>query len=126
MALLGASLAFACFAGAGLVAKQRSYLYLGSILSSGLSFLLLASLANIFFRSELLFDVGLYIGLAIMCGFVVFDTQIIIHKAEQGSRDVCGHASELFVDFVGIFVRILAILMKNREKESSKKKSRRS
>ncbi len=120
-ALLGTSLLFACFSGTGLVSKQRSYLYLGGILSSGLSFLLLVSLVDIFIRSELLFDVRLYIGLALMCGFLIFDTQMIIEKAEHGSNDVCGHAAELFVDFVAIFIRVLAILLKKREKEDREK-----
>ena len=48
---VGTAIAFGCFSGAAIIAKRREYLYLGGLLSSGLSFfsgcsLLLQSLAT--------------------------------------------------------------------------------
>jgi len=42
-----------------LVAKRRSMLYLGGVLSTGLSWMFLASVANMFLRSSFVFDVQL-------------------------------------------------------------------
>ncbi|NXI94265.1 BI1 inhibitor, partial [Psophia crepitans] len=46
---------------------------------------------------------NLYLGLMIMCGFVLFDTQLIIEKAESGDKDYIWHCIDLFLDFVNIF-----------------------
>lgn len=45
-----------------------------------------------------------------MCGFVLFDTQLIIEKRRMGSKDFVQHALELFIDFIGMFRRLVVIL----------------
>ncbi|NWS13004.1 BI1 inhibitor, partial [Pachyramphus minor] len=86
-AFLGTATIFACFSLSALYARRRSYLYLGGFLLSGLSLLLLSSLVNAFVRSTWVFTANLYVALMIMCGFVLFDTQLIIEKAENGDKD---------------------------------------
>lgn len=112
-AFLGTVAVFACFSGAAVVAKRRSYLYLGGMLGSAVSLMLLLGLANMFLRSDSFLLVQLYGGLLLFSGYVIFDTQVILERAESGSKDVVGHAATLFVDFVAIFVRLLIILMRN-------------
>lgn len=47
---------------------------------------------------------------------MIFDTQLVVEKASLGDRDFAWHAMELFIDFVGIFVRICIILLRNKQK----------
>ncbi|KAI7795560.1 probable Bax inhibitor 1 [Triplophysa rosa] len=120
-AFLGTSVIFTCFTLSALYAQRRSYLFLGGTLMSGLTVLLLVSLFNMFFSSALLFKVHVYLGLAVMCGFVLFDTQLIIEKAEMGDKDYIWHCVDLFMDFVAIFRKLLIILALN-EKDKKKEK----
>uniref|UniRef100_K7F408 Transmembrane BAX inhibitor motif containing 6 n=1 Tax=Pelodiscus sinensis TaxID=13735 RepID=K7F408_PELSI len=86
-AFLGTAVIFSCFSLSALYARRRSFLYLGGVLLSGLLLMLLFSVVNIFVGSTWLFTANLYLGLMVMCGFVLFDTQLIIEKAESGDKD---------------------------------------
>lgn len=121
-ALMLTSVVFACFTGAALFAPDGKYLYLGGSLLSGLSSLMFLGLLNIFFRSQLLFQAHLYIGLAIFCGFIMFDTQVIIEKARRGDRDFIAHSLDLFIDFIQIFRKVLILLMQKEQGKEQKKK----
>ncbi|KAF2362398.1 Bax inhibitor 1-related [Trinorchestia longiramus] len=121
-ALLGTAVVFACFSLAALYAPRGKFLYLGGTLMSVLSTLVFLSLMNIFFASRLIFQANLYIGLAVMCGFVVYDTQLIIEKRRFGNDDFIMHGLELFIDFLAIFKRLLVILT---DKEAQNKRSKR-
>jgi len=119
-AFLGATSIFACFTAASLFSKKRSLLYLGGMLGSVLTIMLVLSLANMFFfRSVAYFYAELYIGLLVFSAYVAFDTQCIIVRAEEGDRDYIMHAQSLFIDFVQLFIRLLVIL---NDKESRKKR----
>lgn len=120
-AFLATSVIFTCFTLSALYAQRRSYLFLGGTLMSGLSILLLLSFLNMFVGSIMLFKAYVYIGLAIMCGFVLFDTQLIIEKAETGDKDYIWHCVDLFLDFVTIFRKLMVILAMN-EKDKKKEK----
>jgi len=117
-AFFGTVCVFVCFSASALFAERRSYLFLGGFLGSMLMNLFVLGLLNIFFRSPLIFNIILYGGLLVFCGFVCFDTQLIIEKASQGHKDVIWDSLELFIDFARIFVRLLIIL--SRDKDSKK------
>lgn len=126
-ALMGTTMIFACFTASSLAAKRRSYLYLGGVLSSIMSFMFLASLMNMFFASAGMWQLQLYVGLGVFCGYVLFDTQMIVEKAAGGDKDHIKHALELFIDFVEIFYRLVIILMKNaqeKNREDNRRKRR--
>ncbi|CAH8443320.1 unnamed protein product [Dicrocoelium dendriticum] len=74
---------------------------------------------NLFLRSPAIYQAELYIGFAIFCGFVVFDTQLIIEKRKSGDTDFVWHALDLFIDFIEIFRHLLIILNSKRVSISS-------
>ncbi|KAM9760693.1 bax inhibitor 1 isoform 2-T2 [Dama dama] len=120
-AFMGTAMIFTCFTLSALYARRRSYLFLGGILMSAMSLMLLSSLGNLFFGSVWLFQANLYLGLVVMCGFVLFDTQLIIEKAENGDKDYIWHCVDLFLDFVTLFRKLMMILAMS-EKDKKKKK----
>ncbi|XP_036605937.1 bax inhibitor 1-like [Trichosurus vulpecula] len=118
---LGRAMIFSCFTLSALYARHRSYLFLGGILMSAMSLMLFSFLGNLFFGSFWLFQANLYVRLVVMCGFVLFDTQLIIEKAENGDKDYIWHCVDLFLDFVTLFRKLLMILTMN-EKDKKKEK----
>jgi len=120
-AFLVSATIFGCFTGASLMAPDGKYLYLGGTLMSGLSTLMWLGLLNIFFRSQLLFQAHIWIGLAVFCGFIMFDTQMIIRKARMGDKDFIAHSLDLFIDFVQVFRKVLILLMQKDERDNKKK-----
>uniref|UniRef100_A0A8P0TL41 Transmembrane BAX inhibitor motif containing 6 n=1 Tax=Canis lupus familiaris TaxID=9615 RepID=A0A8P0TL41_CANLF len=120
-AFMGTAMIFTCFTLSALYARRRSYLFLGGVLMSAMSLMLLSSLGNLFFGSIWLFQANLYVGLVVMCGFVLFDTQLIIEKAENGDKDYIWHCVDLFLDFVTLFRKLMMILAMN-EKDKKKEK----
>lgn len=117
LAFLGTVVVFASFSVGAMLSARRSLLYLRATLSSALSLLLLLSLVHLFFPSDLVVSTSLYAGLLMFVGYVAVDTQLIIERAGSGDADYVWHALELFIDFVGIFVRIAVILLRKERKE---------
>jgi len=111
-AFLGTVTVFGCLTASALLAKRKTYLFLGGFLSSAISTLFLLSILNIFLGLEFLDMFTIYASLFVFCGYVLYDTQLIIEKVNLGSRDYIKHSAELFTDLIGIFVRILIILMR--------------
>ena len=64
----------------------------------------------------------LMFGLLIGCLYIIYDTQMIVERAERGDKDEISHAMILFVDLFELFIRILQILIELQKNEDSKKK----
>ncbi|XP_052212460.1 probable Bax inhibitor 1 [Dreissena polymorpha] len=90
-------------------------------LLSSLSWLCLAGFMNIFFRSQMIWNVQLYGGLLLFCAFVLYDTQLIIEKVRHGDDDYIWQSVDLFLDFINIFRRLMIILA---SKEEGRKRGR--
>jgi len=120
-AFLATSFVFICFTVSALLSDDRKWLAIGGVLFSALSWLILFGFLNIFLQSQLLFEVKLYVGLAIFCGYILYDTQLIVEKCRSGDDDYIGHCLMLFLDFINIFRRILILLS---DKEAKKDRRR--
>lgn len=106
----GTIVIFVSFSISSLLAERGRWLYLGGTLISLLNIMVLFSFVNLFLRWAIFYQAYLYIGLFLMCGFVIYDTQLIIEKYHMGSKDFILHSLDLFVDFVNIFRHLLIIL----------------
>jgi len=123
-AFVGTSLAFACFSAAAITARRREYLFLGGLLGSGISILMWLQLASsIFGGSSAIYTFEIYFGLLVFLGYIIFDTQMIIEKADHGDYDYLKHSLDLFIDFVAVFVRLVVIMARiadNKPREGKK------
>lgn len=108
--IIGTTVVFVSFSISALLAERGRWLYLGGTLMSMLNIMILFSFANLFLRSTFIYQAHLYLGLFVICGFVIYDTQLIIEKHHMGSRDFIMHSLDLFIDFVGVFRHLLVIL----------------
>jgi len=108
--ITGTTVVFVSFSISALLAERGRWLYLGGTLMSMLNIMILFSFANLFLRSTFIYQAHLYLGLFVICGFVIYDTQLIIEKHHMGSRDFIMHSLDLFIDFVGVFRYLLVIL----------------
>ncbi|XP_022971847.1 bax inhibitor 1-like [Cucurbita maxima] len=124
-AFVGTAVAFGCFSAAAMLARRREFLYLGGLLSSGISMLLWLHFASsIFGGSTAVFKFELYFGLLLFVGYMVVDTQEIIERAHLGDMDYVKHALTLFTDFISVFVRVLIIMLRNTAEKNEKKKKK--
>lgn len=122
-ALVATSLVFVSFTAAALVAKRGSYMFLGAILMSVLSYMSLFSIANIFMRSQVIYQGQLYVGLIAMSAFILYDTQAIMEKYRIGNRDPITHSLDLFFDIASIFQRLVIILTQKEQREKRRKRN---
>lgn len=111
--LLATMAIFGSFTMSAFYSPRRQYIYLGGLLGTVLSLMLMASLLNMWVGSTTLASAELYVGLFVFSLYVLYDTQVIVERAESGNQDTVSHALLLFTDLAAIFMRLLAILGKN-------------
>lgn len=121
-ALVGTAAIFLSFTMTAMMTERRSQLYLGGFLGAAGLILALMGLAQMFIGSEWLFSAEIYLGLLMLSGYVVFDTQVMIERSEEGRRDVPGDAANLFINLFGIFARLLIIFARQNQDERDKKR----
>ncbi|KAM3179358.1 hypothetical protein ACTXT7_000759 [Hymenolepis weldensis] len=122
-ALLGTAIIFVAFTFAALLTRKRVLFYLGGILGTAIGVISTFSLMNLFIRSPALFNAELYLSFLIFCGFVVYDTQLIVLKRQLGDTDFVRHALDLFVDVIELFRHLLIILNSKRERNERNRES---
>lgn len=92
---------------------------LGNLCIMALVGIIIASLVNIFLKSETMYWVVTYIGVLVFIGLVAYDTQKIKALAQMDSNEhtqklaICG-ALTLYLDFINLFLMLLRILGKRK------------
>lgn len=92
---------------------------LGNLCMMALIGIIIASVVNIFLKSEMMYWIVTYIGVAVFIGLIAYDTQKIKALAGMGNNEysqklaICG-ALTLYLDFINLFIMLLRILGKRR------------
>lgn len=88
----------------------------GSLLFMGLMGLIIASIANFFMKSAMLYWITTYIGVIIFVGLTAYDTQKIKSAniignegTEEDSKEAIMGALTLYLDFINLFLFLLRI-----------------
>lgn len=120
-----ASIANAFFVTAGTFGLTSLYGYTtkrdltswGSFFFMGLIGIVLASLVNLFLRSEVIYWVTTYIGVFVFVGLTAYDTQNLKNMAGAGFADAASEskaavigALRLYLDFINLFLMLLRIM----------------
>jgi FtsH-binding integral membrane protein len=126
-ALMYTGVAFTSFSLISLKSKRRSYLFIGGIIMTMLQcmflYRMIGWLTGYTHGGHGL--VYLMFGLLMACLYIIYDTQIIVERAERGDKDVPSHTMMLFVDLFQLFIKILQILIKLNEDKKDKNDRRR-
>lgn len=120
-AFLTTCLIFICFTLCALFSDQYKWIGLGGTLMSGLFLTLLLGFVTIFTGSRFVFQIYIYLGLAVMCAFILYDTQVVVEKFRRGEEDFIWHSVLFFVDFIDVF-RFLVVILMDKEQSSRRKK----
>ncbi|KAJ1508429.1 Bax inhibitor 1 [Coelomomyces lativittatus] len=125
-AVVSTFLIFVSFTVAAIYAKKRTLLYVGAMLGSALSVLFWMNLFNLFFMSRAVFNANVYLGLLIFAGYIMYDTQIMIHQAVHNPFvDTLTLAMDLYINLISLFIRIVYLLTKNSQRREKEKEKRR-
>ena len=124
LAYTGASIASTFFITAGTFGAFSLYGYFtkkdlsgwGSLLYMALIGLIIASVVNLFMRSEMFYYIMSYIGVLIFVGLTAYDTQKIKQlsltvdaDSEEGRKGAILGALTLYLDFINMFIFLLRI-----------------
>lgn len=125
LAYTESSIANAFFVTAGTFAITSLYGYTtkrdltswGSFFFMGLVGIVLASLVNLWLRSETIYWVTTYIGVIVFVGLTAYDTQNLKNMAGAGFADAASEskaavigALRLYLDFINLFLMLLRIM----------------
>lgn len=102
-------------------APSDKFLYMGGPLAMGFGAVFMASIGSAFLPPTTalgagLYSISLYGGLVLFSGFMLYNTQKIIYKAENHPRygvqkyDPINNSIGIYIDTINIFVRIAQIL----------------
>uniref|UniRef100_A0A7S3ILK3 Uncharacterized protein n=1 Tax=Strombidium inclinatum TaxID=197538 RepID=A0A7S3ILK3_9SPIT len=83
---------FGCFTAVALFSKRRSYLFLGSAITSLVLTILFAKIVSFSMGYSLMSMPYLLLSLLVGCLYLVYDTQLIIERFDAGDDDAVSHS----------------------------------
>lgn len=93
--------------------EQKSLQKIETPLGVGLGIVIATGIGNIFFPVPLLYNISLYGGLLIHCGFTMTNTQKLVKSAQNNSKfDPINESFQIYLNTLNIFIRIIQILVK--------------
>lgn len=122
LAFIAESIASTFFITAGTFAAMSLYGYftksdltkLGNLMLMALIGIIIASVVNIFLKSEMMYWIVTYVGVLVFIGLIAYDTQKIKALAYANDNEhtqklaICG-ALSLYLDFINLFIMLLRI-----------------
>lgn len=88
--------------------SKRDFSKLGASLFAGLWILIIASFMRLFFYNDTMELVFAGAGALLFCGFIIFDTHMLMHKLSPEEHVLA--SINLYLDIVNLFIYILRIL----------------
>ena len=91
---------------------KTDYTVYGGVLFTSLTLLIFCGIIEIFFPIKLLYLISLYGGLIIFCLYLLYDVQLLVGNRIRKFKedDYILAAINIYLDIIGIFIRILAIV----------------
>jgi FtsH-binding integral membrane protein len=91
---------------------KKDFSYLGGMLFVSLLGLLVAGIVMFFVQIPLLSTVYSLLGVLIFCGYILYDTSVIMTRL--GPEEAVAGAISLYLDFINLFWFILRLLLNSR------------
>ncbi|MES2618835.1 MAG: Bax inhibitor-1/YccA family protein [Bacteroidota bacterium] len=95
---------------------------MGNLLYMALVGLVIATLVNIFLKSEMVYWITTYVGILIFVGLIAYDTQKIKEMniignegTEEDKKEAIMGALTLYLDFINLFLLLLRLLGRSRD-----------
>ncbi|KAI9228050.1 MAG: inhibitor of apoptosis-promoting Bax1-domain-containing protein [Piptocephalis tieghemiana] len=124
-ALVTTTLLFASLSASAIFSSRRLGMYMGALIGALSLVLTLTLLAQVFLGTQFMATTELFLGLFLFSAYVIYDTQLMLGKVERGIRDVPGDAAQLYVNMVGIFIRVAILLAKQQDEQEGGRGRRR-
>lgn len=112
--LVGSTAIYLSLTFTAIFSPPRKYLFLNGILIAMCNTMTIMSLLNIFVKSYLVQYMQLHLAVAVMAGFVLYNTQVIMEKFRSGDRDSINHSIGLFFDMANLLRKVLILLAERR------------
>jgi len=94
---------------------------MGNLFLMGLVGLIIASIVNMFLKSEMLYWISTYIGILIFTGLIAYDTQKIKDMniignegTDEDKKEAIMGALTLYLDFINLFLKLLRVFGKRK------------